>query len=272
MKTIIFGSNGLIGNSLSKEISNSIKLSRIQCDITNHKKVEKYIKINKPDYIINCASLVGIKRCEKDRNSAIAVNADAVLNLSNLCRKYDITLVHISTVGVFGDNSYLSTENDIPYPTNFYCATKLLSEKYVSNNCHKYYIIRIPFTFSNPYSGGTIDNLIRMVLEHKKIDASCNHYYKYGYAKDITNGIVKIYSGNPYGIYHLYNEGIASIYNLLKYVNKLSGGYAIINKVKENEERYIIPSTMYKIVELRSWKSAIKSYLELEKMMRYGYK
>ena len=65
MKVIIFGSNGLVGSSISRILENSakvdqiIKSNRSELDLFKKDDVEEFIKDYQPNVIINAAARVG---------------------------------------------------------------------------------------------------------------------------------------------------------------------------------------------------------------------
>ena len=63
-KIFISGHRGMVGSALvkyfkKKEIKKLIFITKKKLDLLNEKKVEKFVKKNKPDIIINCAGKVG---------------------------------------------------------------------------------------------------------------------------------------------------------------------------------------------------------------------
>tara|TARA_B100000780_G_C21113837_1_gene450377 strand:- start:403 stop:1365 length:963 start_codon:yes stop_codon:yes gene_type:complete len=64
IKIYIAGHNGMVGNSICRylkknKIGNIITINKKKLNLENFKKVDKFIKENKPDIIINCAGKVG---------------------------------------------------------------------------------------------------------------------------------------------------------------------------------------------------------------------
>ena len=61
-KVIVFGSNGLVGNSMcsilssSDKVSNLIPSTRKDTDLENKKEIKDLLLENNPDYVINCAA------------------------------------------------------------------------------------------------------------------------------------------------------------------------------------------------------------------------
>ena len=64
LKIFIAGHNGMVGKSLvsffkKKKIGKLVLASRQELNLENFDKVEKFVKIKKPNVIINCAGKVG---------------------------------------------------------------------------------------------------------------------------------------------------------------------------------------------------------------------
>ena len=64
VKIFISGHNGMVGSAclnllLKSGYKNIITINSNDLDLTNQKKVDNFIKSNKPEIIINCAAKVG---------------------------------------------------------------------------------------------------------------------------------------------------------------------------------------------------------------------
>lgn len=82
----------------------------------------------KPDVIVNAAAMTNVDQCELDRNKAWKTNVGLVEILTEMCRKVDARLVHISSDNVFDGVNGPYTETDRPNPVNYYGKTKLGAE------------------------------------------------------------------------------------------------------------------------------------------------
>ena len=95
-KIFIAGHNGMVGSSLfeylkKKGFKKIITKSRKKLDLTNFYQVDKFIKNNKPDFVINCAGKVGgILANSKDPLNFLMVNIDIQLNLLRCCSENNI--------------------------------------------------------------------------------------------------------------------------------------------------------------------------------------
>lgn len=92
-------------------------------------KVEKDIAEIKPDILIHTAALVNVDECEENPEDAKKLNTEVSKKLADICNRYGIKMVYISTDAVFdGEDPKLYTEEDQENPINVYGKTKLEGE------------------------------------------------------------------------------------------------------------------------------------------------
>ena len=158
MKILILGSNGLLGNTLTKyffektnfETFGTLRdFSKIYffnekyhkriinfSSIQNSTELEKIIKSIKPNVIINC---LGITNKYKTINfelfqSYIKINSLFPHELCEICSRYNIRLIHFSSDCIFSGLKGFYNENDIADPIDIYGKSKLLGELYYENS------------------------------------------------------------------------------------------------------------------------------------------
>jgi GDP-L-fucose synthase len=92
MKVIVFGSNGLVGSSISRILEDSVKVkqliksNRSELDLFDKKNVEKFVKKHQPDVIINAAAKVGgIHANDTKRTEFILENLKINMNILESC-------------------------------------------------------------------------------------------------------------------------------------------------------------------------------------------
>ena len=92
MKVIVFGSNGLVGSSISRILEDSVKVkqliksNRSELDLFDKKNVEKFVKKHRPDVIVNAAAKVGgIHANDTKRTEFILENLKINMNILESC-------------------------------------------------------------------------------------------------------------------------------------------------------------------------------------------
>jgi len=204
MAVLITGGSGRLGKELRKVFPDALAPTREELDITNIERVKQYVSQFNFDMIIHCAALAGINQCEENRKLAWEVNVLGAENLINTCAKLNDNcyFIYISTACVFyGDRGNYS-EDDIPYPKNFYSLTKLLGEFVVKSNSHiKSLIIRTNFTSRErwPYPKAFTDR-----------------FGTYLFAEDVATAIKEVTAKAMTGVLHITGSRKLSMYELAK--------------------------------------------------------
>ena len=124
----------LIGNSglLGQEIELMLKEEKLpyigtasQVNITNLDNLKKFTLDKNIDWIINCAAYTAVDNAEKDSHNTFNLNCHAVMNITQIAKKKDAKIIHISTDYVFdGTKTDKYVEEDIPNPINIYGKSK----------------------------------------------------------------------------------------------------------------------------------------------------
>ncbi len=148
-KKIIFtGGSGRFG-SIIKTIKSNYKLlfpSKKELDITNLKKIKKYLKKNKPNYVVHMAGLSRpMQLHEKKIDLSISLNIIGTSNMVIACAEKKIKLIYFSSSYVYPGKKGNYKENDAVKPEMNYSKSKLGGECAVSMY-HNSLILRLCMT------------------------------------------------------------------------------------------------------------------------------
>ncbi len=279
MKILLIGGSGCFGTEFIKICKDKkIKIYNYRSknlNICNFNELRNKIQKIKPEVIVNSSAIVGINQCEELYNNAFEVNTVGALNLAKICSSNRIILVQTSTHAVFdGKKKSAYNENSTPKPNNIYSGSKYLAEKFVQSICEKYYIIRFPTLFGERKNKlfGFVDKVIIALKNNKNLKIAKDKIDTPTYAKDAAIKLLDILQKKKtYGIYHLANKGKVSYYEFVLYIKNLLKSKSKIIPVKDEyfkskgfkPLRTAIVSK--KLNDMRSWKHAIKNYLETDK-------
>ena len=159
MKLLITGASGLLGINLAVEAMrehNVVGVDRgklksapfevVQADLANKEAIDSVMDSTRPDWLINCAALANLEKCEEDPVQARILNTDLPGELAAACVKRSIRFVHISTDAVFdGTKEGFYTEEDQTSPPGVYSETKLDGERAVQEINPQASIARVNF-------------------------------------------------------------------------------------------------------------------------------
>ena len=133
MKKIIFtGGSGKFGTVFKKINLNKTNIyypSSTTFDVTNFKKMEKFVKKIKPKFIIHAAAISKpMEVHEKKIEKSVSTNIIGTSNIVNLCLKYKIKLIYFSTNYVYPSKKGNYKESHPLLPFNNYAWSKLGGE------------------------------------------------------------------------------------------------------------------------------------------------
>ena len=130
-KIVITGGSGRFGSEL-KKIKNKYKLlfpNKHKLNILNLENIKKYLKLQKPYYLIHLAGLsrpLVIHKKHIDRS--IDLNIIGTANITKVCAELGIKLIYFSTSYVYPGTKGNYKESDPLMPINNYAWSKLGGE------------------------------------------------------------------------------------------------------------------------------------------------
>ena len=208
-----------------------------ELDITNEEKTKEYVLNIKPDYIINCAAYTAVDKAEEDVELAAKVNSIGPKNLAISAKLAGCTLIHISTDYVFNGNKDVNEcykEDEEVDPVTVYGSTKADGEKYIQENCDKYYIFRTAWLYGE--GNNFVRTMLKLGKEKDELNVVADQHGSPTYAVDLANIIHQsIEKQIPYGIYHTTNQGFTTWYEFTKEIFELANINCKVNPVTSEE-------------------------------------
>lgn len=244
MKILIIGARGLLGSFLYNDLKKKYKVFRstrynkksfYSLDLNNRLSIQKILKNNIFDVIINTSGLINVDKCNKNFSLAKKFNTQSIKNLLIILNKINpkIHLIHFSTDQVYNnENIKKSNKEKNVRITNNYSKSKYLGE--LSLNLYKKKtIIRTNFfgksskSIKSSYSDYIINN-----LKNKKITkVPTNIYFSPIHMVFLSKFLKKIITKKVYGIYNLGSSTALSKYEFSKK----------IAQIKKLPTKYLIP-------------------------------
>lgn len=220
---LVTGVNGQLGKAIrkiSKDFDYNFFFTDTESlDITDKNKLKKTVEEKKINIIINCAAYTAVDKAEEEQEKAYRVNAEAVENIANICKKKDILLIHISTDYVFDGKNYLPyQEDDAVNPINIYGKSKLQGEQVIQKIKPKSIIIRTSWVYSED-GHNFVKSMLKLAKTQNNLKVIYDQIGSPTYAGDLARVILYMIQfpiKNKVEIYHYSNEGVCSWYDLAK--------------------------------------------------------
>jgi dTDP-4-dehydrorhamnose reductase len=214
MKIVILGAGGRLGAALMRAYRDQFDLTgfeRTQLDLGNLGELREKLELLDFDILINTAAFTNVDLCEKEREQAFLINAEAPRLLAEICREKKAKLIHFSTDYVFdGEKSEPYTEEDPAQPISVYGESKREGEKLVLQTQDQHLVVRVSWVFG-PDRPSFVDGVIKRARESEQVDAVADKFSTPTYTHDIAEMLPRFFDANgPGGILHFANAGECS--------------------------------------------------------------
>lgn len=237
MKTILVtGSNGLTGQKITERVLatkdfNLIATSKgenrfpvkegyvyAEMDILNPANVTEVVAKYKPDAIIHTAAMTNVDTCESQKELAHELNVAAVETLIQVCKEFDVQLIHLSTDFIFDGANGPYDEVAPACPLSYYGQTKLAAENAIIAAGGKWAILRtiIVYGIVSDMSRSNIVLWAKGALEKgEPINVVNDQWRMPTLAEDLADCCLLAVSKNAQGVYNASGKDMMSISELV---------------------------------------------------------
>lgn len=273
-RILLLGHTGKMGIALENIFKNTyliIGKSSVDFDAFDFAQVKNLIEEVNPDIVINAVAFLGIDPCELEPEKAFRLNTLYPKMLAELSNQKRYLLIHFSTDAVFNDikqDYYI--EHDIPHPLNIYGFTKYGGDCFIQTIAKRYYIFRTSVLFGETLKKTQfVEKMLQLGEKKKALRISDDIIVSPTYSKDVAKEIKKILESSlSFGLYHIANEGKASLYELIKEIIDGLNLDIKVGRCSYKDFPFIgrknthTPIKSEKVNSLRPWKDAISEWCD----------
>ena len=206
MNILITGANGQLGNEMrilsARHAQHTYFFTDVEeLDITSREAVNRFVKDNAIDVIVNCAAYTNVDKAESDAVENLGISGARV--------------IHVSTDYVFsGDACVPYEETDKVAPRTAYGRTKLAGEELLQVVCPEAIIIRTAWLYST-FGNNFVKTMLRLGQEREALGVVFDQIGSPTYAADLAMAIFAAIEAPEWhaGVYHFTNEGVCSWYD-----------------------------------------------------------
>ncbi len=258
-KVVIFGSNGLLGQSLVKRFSKhfdiiaaskkvtcsaSEVLNYHQIDLADRSQTTNFLIVEKPDIIINAAAYTDVDGCESEKEACWNTNVRGVENIIEAAESFKPILVQISTDYVFDGYKGWYTELEKPDPKGNYARSKYAAENIVSSSPLEYIIARtqVLYGLGNKINLNFVTWVVHRLSNNKKIRVVFDQIGNPTYTEDLSESIYRLLDKKEYGLFHIAGSEVINRYEFaLKIAEVFELDSALIEKISTSELKQSSP-------------------------------
>ena len=227
VRVLVLGADGQVGKELCGALSCFAKViaaTEADFDMTRAAKLREAIDGATPDVIVNAAAYTDVDGAERDKDRAMAVNADAVAILGREVLRRRVGLIHYSTDFVFdGNKGSTYSEQDVPAPLNEYGRSKLVGERALSELGAPAIVLRTAWVYSLT-NKSFVSSILRLARERELLRIVSDQVGNPTFSRDLACATALILYGiraAPFdaiqaakGVYHLAGSGSCSRWEL----------------------------------------------------------
>jgi len=217
-RLLITGVSGLLGINLAMEATRehevigvdrgklkSAPFQVLRADILKMDEINSTLDATNPNWMVNCAALANLEKCEADPLQARNLNTDLPGELATLCAKRNIHFVHISTDSVFdGTREGAYTEEDEPSPPGVYSQTKLDGERVVEQANPQAIIARVNFYgWSLGARRSLAEFFVNNLSEGKNVNGFTDVIFCPMWVNHLSRLLIEMLKKNLHGLYHV---------------------------------------------------------------------
>ena len=283
MNTILVtGCNGQLGSEfkkLEKKYPDYIFFFMDKdLDVSNKKKLEKFILENSINIILNSAAYTDVSKAEVEKEKAFRVNVFGVKNLVELCEKYSCKLIHFSTDYVYSSKTKNPiNETEKTNPLNYYGISKRNGELYIENSNSESIIIRTSWLYSS-HGKNFVNTIIQKAKSNENINVISDQFGCPTYAKDLALDTMKILKSNLKldfngKIYNYSNLGYTNWSEFAREIIKISNLNCTVREVSSDFFKKTVKRPLYTItnknkiisnfrLNIPFWKESLRNYLK----------
>lgn len=224
---MITGSSGLLGLNLALEALKEhevigVDLAEINpvgfktriADLLKPGVIEKVLDEEKPDWLIHCAALAVVDKCEDDPEFAHTLNAKLPGMIAEAVNERGIKMLYISTDAIFDGQKGDYLETDQPNPINVYAQTKLDGEKAVLEASPGAIVARVNFYGWSLTGKRSLAEFFFNNLEAgNQIKGFTDVYYNPLLVNDLAQILTEMLCKGLSGIYHVVSSEKLSKYD-----------------------------------------------------------
>ena len=273
MTVIVLGKSGQLARHLRRVMPDAVFWGRRTVDASDAKQLEAALVEARPSAIINAAGYTAVDRAEQERDLAWQLNAEAPAAAARAAAALDVPLVHVSTDYVFdGRSSVTYTENAPVNPLNTYGRTKLAGELAVQSLCHKHWILRTSWLFSE-FGPNFVTTMIRLAKSRNAVNVVDDQFGRPTHAGDLAELIRVLVSGNgssaiPFGVYHATDGPVISWHQFAGRIFDEAVANGLLESAPEVNP---IPSADYSTAAVRPLHAVLEPSTTLTALLPRGF-
>ena len=236
MRVLVTGASGFIGRYLARRLDSLAGVETYctfrsrpagddrnhwyQVELTDPVALDKVFGMIRPDVVVHLAAMADVGTCEREQETATAVNVGATSEIVKLCLSGGARLLFVSTEYVFDGSQGFYREDDAPNPTTHYGRTKLAAEQDVATLDAYGASLRTSIVYGWPAPGrrNFVPALADRLRRGETYQGGTGVMRSPVYLEHLVDGVARLIEAFRPGIHHLAGSDWVSMYDFARAV------------------------------------------------------
>src|SRR6266849_9397649 len=273
MRVMVFGTSGLLGQELVKELSGEqlTALSSKDADLRDQARIRDVIRGSRPEWIILAAAYTDVDGCESNRELAFAVNCQGAIHVAQAARENGSRLMFLSTDYLFdGTKGSPYEASDTRNPISVYGESKARAEERLLEILPEVCIVRTSWLFG-PRGQCFPATILKLAAERPEIAVVNDQRGCPTFTPDLASTLAQLCRKSARGIVHATNSGDCTRYEFAIEIVRASGMPTTVKPVTTAEfprparrpaYSVLSPDSLHAYnVRMPEWQDALRRYL-----------
>ncbi|RKT98789.1 dTDP-4-dehydrorhamnose reductase [Burkholderia sp. Nafp2/4-1b] len=176
---LVTGTGGQVGFALLRHLQGLgeiVGLDRTALDLGRPDRIREVVHTIRPTLIVNPAAHTAVDIAERERDLAMAINADAPRVLAEAAEQVGAALIHYSTDYVFdGMKAEPYVETDATNPLNVYGRSKVAGEQGIAAVGGRHLILRTSWVYS-ARGRNFLTTMLRLAKERDELNIVADQF------------------------------------------------------------------------------------------------
>lgn len=221
MKVLLFGADTETGIEMLAQCEagkiDCVPIDSRKVDLGSTRRVMRLARRHQPDFLVNLIDYEPLDNSASEQERASDINCDGVHTLAKVCRSREIPLLHLSTDAIFGDGGdgpFVETSD--PSPTDAYGESHFQGEQRISQETHRYIILRTGWIIG-ARENGFLQSLLNALRSSRSVGLDVERQFSPTSASDVARVLIAIIRQldcgvSAWGVYHYSSADITTWY------------------------------------------------------------
>jgi dTDP-4-dehydrorhamnose reductase len=227
-RVLITGCGGMLGDAMYRTFAGSYQHVHAtdivlnepwlsQLDVRELGECERAFREIGPTIVLHLAALTDLEYCETHQDDCWKTNALGAENVALLARRYDATMVYVSTAGIYAGDKDAFHDFDQPHPLSQYGRSKYHGERFVETQVPKHFCLRAGWMMGGgPKKDKKFINKIfqQITSGARELHVVDDMFGTPTYTVDFARSTAFLVTTQYYGVYNHVCEGGGSRYDV----------------------------------------------------------